>query len=354
MATAMQRRCPKEVRIGLLGCGFMGKCHTNAYKKIPYIYCRGENQTSPGGALRREGPARRAGGRAIRLRGVLHRLAGTGRRPADRRVRQLRPGPRASRAVHCRLEARQARDLRETDGGFGGSCPANARRGRGGVRQGDVHLQLSLHARRAAGQRPDHRRPDRQDLPHPHPLLADVGPRSVLAAREGLGFRLAALGRFAGDRQPRHRSVPFSHRRDCQRLGLGAGFQQRAGRAERRLPGRGHLGRRHRGAAGFRKWRHRRAGILGGGHGPQELPRLGDQRLPRLAALGPGASQQPVRLLEQPRQRLADGLYRNLGDRAQSSLRGSMVAVRGTTWAGNMARSSRSSISSMRLPTANP
>ncbi len=29
---------PAEVRIGLLGCGFMGRCHTNAYKKIPYIY----------------------------------------------------------------------------------------------------------------------------------------------------------------------------------------------------------------------------------------------------------------------------------------------------------------------------
>jgi len=28
----------KVVRIALLGCGFMGKCHTNAYKKIPYIY----------------------------------------------------------------------------------------------------------------------------------------------------------------------------------------------------------------------------------------------------------------------------------------------------------------------------
>jgi len=28
----------KVVQIGLLGCGFMGKCHTNAYKKIPYIY----------------------------------------------------------------------------------------------------------------------------------------------------------------------------------------------------------------------------------------------------------------------------------------------------------------------------
>jgi predicted dehydrogenase len=29
---------PKKLRIGLLGCGFMGKTHTNAYKKIPYIY----------------------------------------------------------------------------------------------------------------------------------------------------------------------------------------------------------------------------------------------------------------------------------------------------------------------------
>jgi predicted dehydrogenase len=28
----------KELRIGLLGCGFMGKCHSNGYKKIPYIY----------------------------------------------------------------------------------------------------------------------------------------------------------------------------------------------------------------------------------------------------------------------------------------------------------------------------
>lgn len=28
----------KQLRIGMLGCGFMGKCHTNAYKKIPYFY----------------------------------------------------------------------------------------------------------------------------------------------------------------------------------------------------------------------------------------------------------------------------------------------------------------------------
>lgn len=28
----------KDVRIAMLGCGFMGKCHSNAYRKIPYIY----------------------------------------------------------------------------------------------------------------------------------------------------------------------------------------------------------------------------------------------------------------------------------------------------------------------------
>ena len=39
MATHLvQPRAGKQVRLGLLGCGFMGKCHTNAYKKIPYIY----------------------------------------------------------------------------------------------------------------------------------------------------------------------------------------------------------------------------------------------------------------------------------------------------------------------------
>ncbi len=28
----------RQLHMAVLGCGFMGKCHTNAYKKIPYIY----------------------------------------------------------------------------------------------------------------------------------------------------------------------------------------------------------------------------------------------------------------------------------------------------------------------------
>ncbi len=28
----------RQLRIGMLGCGFMGKCHSNGYRTIPYIY----------------------------------------------------------------------------------------------------------------------------------------------------------------------------------------------------------------------------------------------------------------------------------------------------------------------------
>ena len=90
----------RKLRIGLLGCGFMGKCHTNAYKKIPYIYASAKLMPrlmvlcdQKADVVERE--AARYGYEA-----VLHRLAGAGRRSADRRVRQLRArsGASASRA----------------------------------------------------------------------------------------------------------------------------------------------------------------------------------------------------------------------------------------------------------------
>ena len=73
-------------------------------------------------------------------------------------------------------------------------------------------------------------------------------------------------------------------------------FNQERAVHQRRLPAGDHLRRRHGRRAGFPQRRHRRPGILGRGHGQEELSRLGDQRLARLAPLGPGASQQPVRL----------------------------------------------------------
>ena len=38
MTTKVTTNGRTEIRMAMLGCGFMGKCHTNAYKKIPYIY----------------------------------------------------------------------------------------------------------------------------------------------------------------------------------------------------------------------------------------------------------------------------------------------------------------------------
>ena len=59
--------------------------------------------------------------------------------------------------------------------------------------------------------------------------LQMAGHDPASAARPGLVLGLAALRRFAGDRQPRHRPVPLPGGRDRQRLGLGADLQQGPG-----------------------------------------------------------------------------------------------------------------------------
>ena len=56
----------KKLRIGMLGCGFMGKCHRTPTRRSP-ISIRRQASAPPGGALRSEGRARRARGRTLRL-----------------------------------------------------------------------------------------------------------------------------------------------------------------------------------------------------------------------------------------------------------------------------------------------
>ena len=76
----------KEIRMGMLGCGFMGKCHTNAYKKIPYIYPdAGINPRLLVLCGRDEEKVARSS--QIRLRGVLYRLARARRRRTRRCLR---------------------------------------------------------------------------------------------------------------------------------------------------------------------------------------------------------------------------------------------------------------------------
>ena len=76
----------------------------NAYKKIPYIYPAAEFM--PRLAVLCDQKAEIVEREAARYgyEALLHRLEGTGRRPADRRVRQLRPRSGASGAVHRRPE----------------------------------------------------------------------------------------------------------------------------------------------------------------------------------------------------------------------------------------------------------
>ena len=127
MTVKVSRPNHKELRLGVLGCGFMGKCHTNAYKKIPYIY------SEAGLVLRllvlcdkQEEKVREEAARY----GYEEYATDSREMAADPRIDvvdnlRARPGP--SRSVHCRLGAWQARDLREADGRLGRRRAADAR-----------------------------------------------------------------------------------------------------------------------------------------------------------------------------------------------------------------------------------
>ena len=248
------------------------------------------------GPVRQERSDRGAGGGPLRLRGVLHRLAGTGAGRADRRVRQLRSRSGPSGAVHRRAAERQARDLRKADGHLRRGRAADAR-GRGQLVRGKAMCTFNYRFFPAVRLAKDLIAGGRTgpDLPHPDQLPADGGARSVVEPRPGLVLGLAALGRAAGDRQPRHRPMPFPGGRDQERFRPGAHVQLRPGPAQRGMPAR-HVRRGGGRGAGVRQRSHRRPGVVGGRHGPKELLELGNQRLKGLLEMGPGAPQQPVRL----------------------------------------------------------
>ena len=69
-----------EVGVGMLGYAFMGKAHSNAYKKIPYMMYPPPAVPVLAAICGRNAGRRRRGRQAIRLRDVLHRLARDARR----------------------------------------------------------------------------------------------------------------------------------------------------------------------------------------------------------------------------------------------------------------------------------
>ena len=118
----------KELRIGLLGCGFMGKCHTNAYKKIPYIYPAAE--IAAPAAVLCDQQADIAEREAARY-GYEEYCTDWHELAADRRIDMFDncgPDPVHPEPCIAALAARQARDLREADGHPRRGRPADARR----------------------------------------------------------------------------------------------------------------------------------------------------------------------------------------------------------------------------------
>ena len=127
----------------------MGKCHSNAYKTIPYIYAGAgfmprlellcdKNEAIVG----REAAATATSGSAPIGTSWSRTIASTCWTIAA-------PIPAHPEPCIAALHARQARDLRETDGHLRRGCPADARCRPPPPGKGDVHVQLPLHAGRA-------------------------------------------------------------------------------------------------------------------------------------------------------------------------------------------------------------
>ena len=224
----------KELRIGLLGCGFMGKCHTNAYHKIPYIYpaagvkprllilCDQQRQLVAREALRYGFEEYSADWHDVVADPRVDVFDNCGPDPVhvEPCIAALEQGKHVICEKPLAVSAAAARRMRD--------AAARLRR------QVDVHVQLPLHAavRFAKDLIADGQLGD--DLPRADPVPADGRARSGAAAGQGLGLDLAALRLAAGHRQPRHRPVPVPGGRDQERVGPGAGVQPGAGPAQRR------------------------------------------------------------------------------------------------------------------------
>ena len=167
-----------EIGIGMLGYAFMGKAHSNAFRKIAVhdvaaaAHAEARRDRRPGrGGRRRRGPA-------LRLRALDDRLARHRRRPVDRAVRQRRPELTPRRADDRGSRGGQARPLREA------ARPRRRRElrhlaaRRRDRRQASLRLQLPLRAGRAACPRDDRGGRARRDPALPRPLPAGLGRRS--------------------------------------------------------------------------------------------------------------------------------------------------------------------------------
>lgn len=166
----------EQVRIGVIGCGNIGKTHAKAFAGIA------------GRTWRRVATAmRRAGGGIGRVARCAARLYRRGRVAAERHGRcgdRLHAPPDARRHRRRGGGGGGSRHLREAAGGEHRRGQPDGRGGRGGRHQVRRHLPAAFLARRAA---------------HPH------GDRR---RQVGGGSPTASAGSTSGDRSPTSRPMP--------------------------------------------------------------------------------------------------------------------------------------------------
>ena len=207
----------QTLNIGMIGYGFMGRAHSNAYRKVNNFFDL-ELPARPQGRLR---PRRRQGQgvrRQVGLRVRRDRLA-----EADRAQGHRRRSTSARRTtLHAEIAlaaaaGRQDDPVREA---AGDERPRRREDGRGRREgQGAEHglVQLPPRAGRHAGQAAHRRGQARQDLPLPRQLppgLDDqrrpaAGRHGPVAARRGRGRQR----RHRRPARPLHRHRPLAQRR---------------------------------------------------------------------------------------------------------------------------------------------
>ena len=210
----------------MLGYAFMGKAHSNAFRKIAYmawppplvprlVAIAGRNEEAVADAAR-----------AVRLRALDDRLARHRRRPRDRPVRQRRPQLAARRADDRRGRGRQARALREAARPRRGRELRDLAARRRHGRQAPVRLQLPLRAGGAARARADRGGRARRDPPLPRPLPPGLGRRPDASTR----------GASSPTRRARARSATSARTSSTSRASSSARSRRSRGSSARSCP----------------------------------------------------------------------------------------------------------------------
>ena len=326
------------VGVGMLGYAFMGKAHSNAYKKLPYMMY-------PPVAMPRLvadcGPQRRSHRRSGRRYGYeryytdwhkliedpeVHLFDNGG--PGDMHAEPTIAAAQAGKHVFCEKPlSRNAEEGYE----MWQEVAEDGREAHGGA-------QLPLCAGHPPGLRPDQQRQTGPHLPLPRRLPAGMDHAPLrhgadLAPEQESGRQRRARRPWL----PCHRPGPLPVRRGQEPAGDDQDLHPDPPTPRRHALGSGRR-RRVRLHLRVRKRRHRHDRSEPVCRGPQELQLLGDQRREGVHPLRPGAHERAGGLLGGRRTEGNPGLAQGAGDRRLPSVHRQLVAARAHHRVGALVR----------------